>query len=56
MDEIAKKLNVEYPSDWGKTGVRRVLEFKGGSSILRYYNNCMFDCLQDTYKGFLFFD
>lgn len=55
MDEIASKLCIKYPSDWGKVTGRRIHEL-GGNTLLRgYYNGSLFACLQSVYKGKFFF-
>lgn len=50
LDEIAKKLNIKKPSDWGKVTVQHLQEL-GGSAFMRLYNDSLFTCLQSIYKG-----
>lgn len=50
LDEVAIKLDVKTPSDWGKVTKQRFCEV-GGSRILSYYNNSLFYCLHTVYKG-----
>jgi hypothetical protein len=50
LDEIAKKLSINTPSDWGNVPIWRFYGL-GGSSILNYYNGSLFKCLQSIYKG-----
>jgi hypothetical protein len=50
LDEIAKKLNIKTPSDWGKVTYDYFCEL-GGGSLLGYYHGSLFACLQSVYKG-----
>jgi hypothetical protein len=51
LDEIAKKLNIKTPSDWGKVTYDYFCG-SGGSTLLNtYYNGSLFTCLQSVYKG-----
>jgi hypothetical protein len=51
LDEIAKKLNIKTPSDWGSVTTHMFFEL-GGSTLLKYYyNGSLFACLQSVYKG-----
>lgn len=50
LDKVAKTLNIESPSDWGKV-TNHTLRKLGGSGIQRYYNGSLFRCLQSVYKG-----
>lgn len=50
LDEVAMKLNIKNPRDWGKVTTRRFFEL-GGISLLKYYNRSLFACLQSVYKG-----
>lgn len=54
LDELAMKLNIKNPSDWGKFTTRLVYELGEGSLLTSYYNNSLFTCLQSVYKGLLF--
>lgn len=49
LDNMATKLNIKKPSDWGKVK-RKDLHTNGGSSLLNY-NSSVFSSLQSTYKG-----
>lgn len=50
LDEIAVKLNLENPSDWGKVTLQQFREF-GGSGILNYYKGSLLNCLRSVYIG-----
>lgn len=50
IEEIALKLNIIKPSDWGSISVRRVFEL-GGTSLLDNYQGSLFRCLKTIYKG-----
>lgn len=52
LDEIALKLNINNPSDWGKISTRE-LRRAGGASLLNCYNNSIFETLQSIYEGIL---
>lgn len=52
MDELAIKLNIKDPRDWGKQTTRVIYELGKGSLLNGYYNNSVFSCLQAVYKGF----
>lgn len=51
MDEIATKLNIKNPSDWGKITVRHVYELGGVTLLSRYYNGSLYSCLKSIYQG-----
>lgn len=51
MDQIAKKLNIKNPSDWGKVTQNCIYELGGCSLLTRYYNGSLFACLQSIYQG-----
>jgi hypothetical protein len=53
LDEIAKKLNIKTPSDWGNVTLQCFYDLQG-RSILKRYNNSLFACLQSVYKGIYF--
>lgn len=50
LDEIAIKLNIRSPSQWGKVTRYQVRGF-GGGRLLNYYSNSLYKCLQSVYKG-----
>lgn len=50
LDDVAMKLNIKTPRDWGKVSQRDFYKL-GGSSLLSHYNSSIFDCLQSIYKG-----
>jgi hypothetical protein len=51
LDEIAMKLNIKIPSDWGNITVQQLYELGGSSLLTHYYNGSLFKCLQSVYKG-----
>lgn len=51
LDEVAKTLEIEHASDWGKVTTAQVYELGGGSLLSNYYNGSLFACLQSVYKG-----
>lgn len=51
MDDIALKLNIQRPSDWGGVTVKQVSELGGSYILRRYYNKSLFACLRSIYKG-----
>lgn len=51
MDELAVKLNISHPSDWGNVSIQRIYELGGGSFLKLYYNDSLLACLQSIYKG-----
>lgn len=51
LNELANKLDISTPSDWGKVTVKRVNKFGGGSLLTHYYKGSLFSCLQSVYKG-----
>lgn len=53
MNEIANKLNIKKPNEWGKVTLRRIYELGGSSLLAGYFNNSLFSCLQATYQGML---
>lgn len=54
LDEIAKKLVIKSPSDWGKVKKRDVLLLGGNTILQRYYNGSIKSALQSVYPGMLF--
>lgn len=50
LDEVALKLNINSPKDWGKV-TQHLCNELGGSGLLRYYNGSIFACVQSIYKG-----
>lgn len=52
FDEIAARLKITSPSDWGKLSPK-VINQHGGSSIIKKYNGSFFQALQQVYPGFL---
>lgn len=53
LDDIAIKLNIKKPSDWGKITLLQFIELGGGSVLTFYYHGSLFKCLQSVYKGSL---
>lgn len=51
MNEIAVKLNIKNPSDWGKITVRHVYELGGVTLLSRYYKGSLYGCLKSIYQG-----
>lgn len=52
LDEVAVKLQIQEPKEWGKVTLRQ-FEKLGGISLLRFYRKSLFLCLKDIYKGFI---
>lgn len=50
LDEIAKQLKIQIPSDWGKISVKHFYEL-GGRTLLNNNNGSLLVCLQSVYKG-----
>lgn len=51
LDDIAKKLSIKKPSDWGKVTVQHFYDLGGSSLLNNYYNGSLHACLQSVYKG-----
>lgn len=51
MNELAMKLEIKKPSDWGKVTKKEIYELGGGSMLSYYYENSLFHCLQVVYRG-----
>lgn len=51
LDELAVKLNIKNPSDWGKVKTHRIVEL-GGSSVLKHHNGSLLELLRSSYTGF----
>lgn len=51
LDEVAFKLNVKNPSDWGKVTTQQIHNLGGGSLLSHRYRDSLFHCLQSVYKG-----
>lgn len=51
LDQLALKLNIKKPSDWGKIPVKKVQEHGGNALLLTYYKGSLFHCLKSVYKG-----
>lgn len=49
-DEIAKKLNIRDPRDWGRITRLQIHEL-GGGSLLTQYDGSPFKLLASVYKG-----
>lgn len=54
MDEVALKLNIKKPSDWGKVTKLEFFKLGGSSLLTSYYNSSLSSCLQSVYKGMYF--
>lgn len=50
FDELAKKLKIAKPEDWGKVNVKRIAEH-GGLALLNYYGGSLMKCLKSVYSG-----
>lgn len=50
MNEVAIKLNIKCPRDWGRVKAKRFKEL-GGRAILSYHNDSLFCCLKAIYEG-----
>lgn len=51
--ELATKLNIRHPSDWGKISVQTVLKNGGGSVMANKYNNSLIKALHSNYPGWI---
>lgn len=51
LDEVAKKLQLKKPNDWGKVTVRQVNKMGGGTLLTTYFNGSLFACLKSVYSG-----
>lgn len=51
MDEVAKKLNIKNPSDWGKIRTQQIFNLGGQYLIIHYYGGSVYRCLKSVYKG-----
>lgn len=51
LEQIRSTFDIEYPSDWGKVTAKDIKK-SGGSSLLSYSNNSLFQCLKSVYPGF----
>lgn len=50
IDNISLKLNIRSPKEWGQVS-NRLFKEVGGASLLTYYKNSLFFCLQAVYEG-----
>lgn len=50
LDQIAFKLNIKNPRDWGRITTEKFKEL-GGGTLLSYYNNTLIKCLKSNYAG-----
>lgn len=55
FDQLATKLKICHPSDWGKVKSLTVLKQIGGCSVLRCYQSSLFQALNQIYPGFISF-
>ncbi len=53
LNEVAFKLSIKHPSDWGKITYQRFCDLGGRTLLNNYYNGSLFNCLQDVYKGMI---
>lgn len=51
MGDIALKLDIKKPSDWGAVSVDQIRELGGHLLIKSYYQGSLFQCLQSLYPG-----
>lgn len=51
LEEIAFKLKIKKPSDWGKVTKHEFRKLGGNTLISYYYSNSLFNCLKDIFKG-----
>lgn len=51
LDELARKLNIKSPRDWGKVTIREFHRYGGSALLTLYHNSSLFSCLQSVYKG-----
>lgn len=50
MDELKVQFSIINPSDWGKLSTSNIKK-AGGATLLSFYRDSLFLCLQDIYKG-----
>lgn len=50
LDEVAKKLKIQKPSDWGRVKSETFSKC-GGAYLLNLYGGSMYNLLQNVYKG-----
>lgn len=50
LEKLKVQFNITCLSDWGKLTTRNVHK-AGGATLMKYYNNSLFKCLQSIYKG-----
>lgn len=51
LDEVARKLSITTPSDWGKVTTHQFFKLGGGGLLNTHYRGSLFACLQSVYKG-----
>lgn len=52
LNDLAKRLQIKTPNDWGKLSVRRIKDL-GGSSLLSLNGNSLKRTLRSVFKGFI---
>lgn len=50
LEEVAVKMNIMHPKDWGRVTTRHLLKL-GGVGLLDHYNGSLFHALRSVYKG-----
>lgn len=52
LDEVAIKLNIKKPKDWGKVTFLSLCKLGGATLLTHYYNSSPLACLKSVYHGF----
>lgn len=52
LDQVAVKLKIQKPSDWGKVTKIQFHEYGGGYLLNNFYRGSPYDCLSSVYEGF----
>ena len=50
LEELAKKLKIKEPKDWGRITTRKVIE-NGGIHVLRAYQGSLYKALESVFPG-----
>lgn len=51
LNEVALKLNIKNPRDWGKVTANQIYELGGISLLHSRYHGSLFACLRSVFKG-----
>jgi hypothetical protein len=50
LENLKLALHIKEPKDWGKLTIREISQY-GALSMLKFYHNSLFYCLQSIYPG-----